>query len=367
MQGVFRIENLSRSVEEAESGFTLLNRLQPENLRLKARNKLLIKDYNETSRELKIVESELADHREWLAERNEKLESVSKQLSESNKSLHEFERTLKDVQKEGDQYRIDLVQAQSKLDVERRENNVLKKRVDVLSDRLEERNIQSLEVKKTIDSLKDDWEDFRADAQRLERENSELRDKLDDAVKTKNSLRGRSLTMNDDIRNLKTQYEFDMIARDEQILSLEGRIRDLTRENEIKDSIVRDTCRDMADLKSIRSRQQIELDNKRYDRFTSVEESEEVEDDDDGNIYDAIAFDPDKAERRMSSGSRRRQDSHRQDTSKSDAPKDEPYSSIDKHYEEISATLSKIRNPEQAAPKKKRTKGVSVKAVKLDD
>lgn len=367
-----RIENLSRSVEEAESGFTLLNRLQPENLKLKARNKLLIKDYNETSRELKIVEAELSDHQQWLAERTEKLESVSKQLSESNKSLHEYERTLKDVQQEGDQYRIDLVQAQSKLDVERRENHVMKKRINVLSDRLEERNIQALEVKKTIDSLKDDWEDFRSDAQRLERENSELRDKLDDAVKSRNTLKGRSSAMSDDIRSLKSQHEFDMIARDEQILALEGRIRDLTRENEIKDSIVRDTCRDMADLKSIRSRQQIELENKRYDRFASVEETEE-NDDDEGNIYDAIAFDPDRAERRLASKSRRRSDSQNEASLQSDDYAKEPFNSIDKHYEEISATLSKMQSPkrkaksETATLKKGRTKGVSVKAVKLED
>ena len=326
-----RIENLSRSVEEAESGFTLLNRLQPENLRLKTRNKLLIKDFDKVSRQLKMVESELEDHKKWLSEKTEKAELLTKQLSQSNKSLHEYEHALKESQREGDQYRIDLVQAESKLDIERRENDVLKKRLVILSDRLEERNIQSLEVKKTIDSLKDDWEDFRSDAQRLERENADLRNKLDDAVRAKNSLKGQGTSMAEDIRNLKTQYEFDMIARDEQILALEGRIRDLTRENEIKDSIVRETARDMAELKSIRSRQQFELENKRYDH---IDFDDDLDDDDDQDLYSAIAFDPD-AEDRPSPVSRRSKASYKSDSQ----------TNIDKHYEEISAALSKLQNP----------------------
>lgn len=336
-----RIENLSRSVEEAESGFTLLNRLQPENLRLKTRNKLLIKDFDKVSRQLKTAESELEDHKKWLAERTEKAELLTKQLSQSNKSLHEYEHALKDSQREGDQYRIDLVQAQSKLDIERRENDILKKRLVLLSDRLEEKSIQSLEVKKTIDSLKDDWEDFRSDAQRLERENADLRNKLDDAVRMKNSLKGQGSSMAEDIRNLKTQYEFDLIARDEQILALEGRIRDLTRENEIKDEIVRETSRDMAELKSIRSRQQFELENKRYDH---IKFEDDMDNEDDQDLYSAIAYDPD-IEDRPSPVSRR--------------SKSESHTNIDKHYEEISAALSKLQNPKSQNPNSKETAEVA--------
>jgi len=336
-----RIENLSRSVEEAESGFTLLNRLQPENLRLKTRNKLLIKDFDKISRQLKTAESELEDHKKWLAERTEKAELLTKQLSQSNKSLHEYEHALKDSQREGDQYRIDLVQAQSKLDIERRENDILKKRLVLLSDRLEEKSIQSLEVKKTIDSLKDDWEDFRSDAQRLERENADLRNKLDDAVRMKNSLKGQGSSMAEDIRNLKTQYEFDLIARDEQILALEGRIRDLTRENEIKDEIVRETSRDMAELKSIRSRQQFELENKRYDH---IKFEDDMDNEDDQDLYSAIAYDPD-IEDRPSPVSRR--------------SKSESHTNIDKHYEEISAALSKLQNPKSQNPNSKETAEVA--------
>jgi chromosome segregation ATPase len=253
-----RIENLTGFVEKAELDFSLLNRLEPENRRLKARNRTLESEIDDAKRKLEVTRSDLEDHRKRLAERSAVLEQLQSKMSLAQKSLQEYERVLDQTRKASDKHALTAERTQTSLDVERRENQVLRDKVTDLTAQMEERHTQTLEAQKMTDSLRQDAVDFRAQAEELSTDNIELRNALDHAQRANNQMKGEMISLHEDIRNFKTQSEFHVIAREDEMTALRAQVDELAKQLEIKDEIVRNAARDVQELRKIRTAQDLE-------------------------------------------------------------------------------------------------------------
>ncbi len=253
-----RIENLTGFVEKAELDFSLLNRLEPENRRLKARNRTLESEIDDAKRKLETTRADLADHRRRLAERSTLLEQLQSKISLAQKSVQEYERVLDQTRKTSDKHALAAERTQTSLEVERRENQVLRDKVTDLTAQMEERHTQTLEAHKMTDSLRQDAADFRAQAEELSSENIELRNALDQAQRANNQMKGEMVSLHEDIRNFKTQSEFHVIAREDEMTALKTQVDELTKQLEIKDEIVRNAARDVQELRKIRTAQDLE-------------------------------------------------------------------------------------------------------------
>jgi len=253
-----RIENLTSFVERADIDFSLLNRLEPENRRLKARNRTIEAELDDKQRKLSVMQIDLEDHRARLEERNASFEQAQSQLSVAKKSLQTYERTLHTVQQKLDKSDLSQERIQTALEVERRENEVLRERVTALSTDLDEKHSYYLEAKKMADSLVQDCNDFRQASDTSNKANIDLRNALDAAQKQNNAMKGEMISLHEDIRTFKTQYEFNVISREDEITAMQNQIATLKKQLEVKDEIVRNAARDVTELRRIRNSQDLE-------------------------------------------------------------------------------------------------------------
>ena len=253
-----RIENLTQFVERADVDFSMLNRLEPENRRLKARNRTVESELDDKQRKLSIVEADLEDHRARLEERNTHFEQAQTQLSVAKKSLQTYERTLNTVQQKLNKSDLSQERIQTALEVERRENEVLRERVVEMSTDIEEKQSQYLLATKMSESLMQDCNDLRQTSDTANKANVDLRNALDTAQKQNNVMKGEMISLHEDIRTFKTQYEFNVISREDEITALQNQIETLKKQLDVKDEIVRNAARDVSELRKIRTAQDLE-------------------------------------------------------------------------------------------------------------
>jgi len=248
-----RIESLTQFVERAEIDTAILKKLEPENRNLRLTNEKISKELDKKQREISILKSDLIDHRKRLKSRDEAAEQSNVRLAKASKSLHDYELALKSAHKTSDQNYIKLERNETALDVERRENKLLQEKIKSLSTTLDDKSIKLLEAEKLSESLKEDCAVLKTQTAKLEDNNSGFRNALDEAVKQNNLMKGKLISLHEDIRNFKTQSEYNLSAREERILTLENQIVELTRQVEIKDEILFNTARDVSDLRKARS------------------------------------------------------------------------------------------------------------------
>ena len=248
-----RIESLTQFVEHAEIDMAALKRLEPENRDLKQSNQSLASNLEKAKRKISILEADLEDHRKRLKSRDEAAEISQTRLAKASKSLHDYDLALKSAQQTAKQNYLKLERNETTLDVERRENKLLQERMKTLSKALDDKRIKLLESEKTCESLKEDYAVLKTQTAKLEDNNSGFRNALDEATKQNNQMKGKLISLHEDIRNFKSQSEFNLSAREERILKLETQIDELTRQVEIKDEILCNTARDVSDLRKART------------------------------------------------------------------------------------------------------------------
>jgi len=71
-----RIENLTSFVERAEIDFSMLNRLEPENRRLKARNRTIEREIDANAQKMEVLRADLEDREQRLAEKTRVYETT---------------------------------------------------------------------------------------------------------------------------------------------------------------------------------------------------------------------------------------------------------------------------------------------------
>ena len=253
-----RIENLTNFVERAEVDFSMLNRLEPENRRLKARNRTIQREIDSNIQKMDVLRADLEDRELKLAEKTRIYESTLGKLSVAQKSLQEYERALHDTRGSSDRNALKSERLQTSLDVERRENEVLRSRVTEIATEMEAKKTAYIEAKKVADSLAQDCSDFRQQAETAEKDADALRKSLTTAQTQNNAMKAEMISLHEDIRAFKTQSEFSIISREDEMTALQQQVSLLTKQLEIKDEILQNAARDVQDLRKVRTAQDLE-------------------------------------------------------------------------------------------------------------
>lgn len=253
-----RIENLTGFVERAEIDFSMLNRLEPENRRLKARNRTIEREIDANVQKMQVLRADLEDREHRLAEKTRIYETTLGKLSSAQKSLQEYERALNNTRESSDRNALNSERLQTSLDVERRENEVLRERISDIVGEMDLKQNGYIEAKKIADSLAQDCADYRHQAESIEKDADELRKSLATAQTQNNAMKAEMLSLHEDIRAFKSQSEFTIISREDEMTALQQQVDHLTKQLDIKDEIVRNAARDVQELRKIRTAQDLE-------------------------------------------------------------------------------------------------------------
>lgn len=253
-----RIENLTGFVERAEIDFSMLNRLEPENRRLKARNRTIEREIEASVQKMNVLRADLEDREQRLAEKTRVYESTLGKLSVAQKSLQDYERALNNSRESSDRNALKSERLQTSLDVERRENEVLRDRVTETVAEMDAKQTAYIEAKKIADSLAQDCSDYRHQAESAEKEADELRKALATAQTKNNAMKAEMLGLHEDIRTFKSQSEFTIISREDEMTALQQQVDHLSKQLDIKDEIVRNAARDVQELRKVRTAQDLE-------------------------------------------------------------------------------------------------------------
>lgn len=253
-----RIENLTNFVERAEVDFSLLGRLEPENRRLKARNRTVERELESQIQKIDVLRKDLEDHERRLSEKTRLYESTQRKLTETLKSLQEYERALGTSRETSDRHSLNAERLQTSLDVERKENEVLRERLTQSIEDSELKQTSYVEARKVADSLAQDCSDYRHQAETAQKEADELRKALATAQTQNNAMKAQMMNLHEDIRAFKTQSEFTIISREDEMTALQEQVDQLKKQLEIKDEIVRNAARDVTELRKVRTAQDLE-------------------------------------------------------------------------------------------------------------
>ena len=271
-----RVEGLMGFVEKAEVDFSVLNRLEPENRRLKAKLRTAQGEVETIKGKLSLTAADLEDHQARLTEKTTQYEQVRSKLVTAANSLQEYERVLKATKTESERFALTVERHKTALSVEGRENKVLREKVGELSKALETRQAEYLEASKMVESLRSDCADFRDQAETYRSEAQDLRVTLNTAKRQNNAMKGEMQALHEDIKTFKTQYEFNVINREDQVTDLESQVAFLAKEIDAKTEVANSATQSLATLRSIRNEQDIERDRLEKQLSAAQEEIKDV-------------------------------------------------------------------------------------------
>ena len=271
-----RVEGLMGFVEKAEVDFSVLNRLEPENRRLKAKLRTSQGEAETIKGKLNLITADLEDHQKRLTEKTSQYEQARSKLVTAANSLKEYERILKTTKAVSERYSLAVERQKTALGVEGRENKVLREKIGELSKALETRQAEYLEASKMVESLRSDCADFREQADTYRSEAQDLRVTLNTAKRQNNAMKSEMQALHEDIKTFKTQYEFNVINREDQVTDLEAQIAYLAKEIDAKTEVANSATQDLATLRSIRNEQDIERDRLEKQLLAAREEIKDI-------------------------------------------------------------------------------------------
>ena len=253
-----RVQTLTAYIERAEVDFSLLNRLEPENRRLKSRRRALESEIETLKNRNSVLYSNLEQHKKRVEELSSALESTNAKLAKTSRILEDRDIDYKSMDEKLRKATLDLERARTDLEVETRENKNLRAKVSDLSAQIQDVNYDKLGLAKSVESLKIDCDDQRKSREKLADENADLRFHLSQAEKQNNQMKNQLVAVHEEIKSFKTQYEFNILSRDDRIIALEGQVADLSNQLSHKDNIVESAARDVSSLRRERTAQEME-------------------------------------------------------------------------------------------------------------
>jgi len=253
-----RVEGLMGFVEKAEVDFSVLNRLEPENRRLKAKLRTSNSEVESFKSKISLLATDLEDQQNRLAEKTKQYEEARSKLTIAAQSLQEYERALKKSKNDTERYALAINRHKTALSVEGNENKVLREKMGELSSALELRQAEFLEASKIVESLRVDCADFRNQADTFRTEAQDLRITLNTSKRQNSTMKSEMQRLHEDIKTFKTQYEFNVINREDQITDLEEKLAFASKELDLKTELAESATQDVASLRRIRNEQDVE-------------------------------------------------------------------------------------------------------------
>jgi chromosome segregation ATPase len=169
-----------------------------------------------------------------------------------------------------EQVGLKIERTQTSVEVESRENVLLREQIAELSSRLDEVMSERMELAKIVESLKIDCDDFRNQREQALNEVSDLRVSLATAQKINGQMKAQMVSLHEEIKGFKTQYEVNVISREERIAELEGRISDLTKQLGVKEDVTKSALADVGLLRKTRTAQ--DLERERLERVIETQQ-----------------------------------------------------------------------------------------------
>ncbi len=253
-----RVQSLMSYVERAEVDFSLLNRLEPENRRLKSRKRALESEVETLKNRNSVLFSNLEEHKLRVAETVEALDVANAKLAKTSRALDDREIQVKSFEEKLARTTLDFERAGTDLEVESRENKNLRDKIAEMSSNVQDANFEKLNLAKSIESLKIDCEDQRKSRERLQEENADLRYNLSESEKQNNQMKNQLVAVHEEIKTFKTQYEYNILSRDDRIIALESQVAALNDKLKQKENIMESAARDVSSLRRERTAQELE-------------------------------------------------------------------------------------------------------------
>lgn len=253
-----RVEGLMGQVEKAEIDFSVLNRLEPENRRLKAQLRTAQSELEGYMSKLGLITADLEDHQTRLNEKTVQYEQARTKLVLATQTLQEYDSALQQSKIDTERQTLAWERGKTALNVEARENKALREKVAELSARVEMRQSDFLDASKAAESLRVDCDEFRKQAETYRAEAQDLRITLNTAKRQNNAMKGEMLALHDDIKTFKTQYEFNVIGREDQVADLEVKLATKSRELDIKKDANDALENELIQIRRVRVQQDIE-------------------------------------------------------------------------------------------------------------
>ena len=253
-----RVENLTGFIERAEVDFSILDRLEPENRALKSENMALQSELEKRKTKISQLTNSIEDLQRRFGDTQSELDATQGNLAQSIKNNERAERDIAEMQAQMQEVRLKTDRMRNDLDVETRENSSLRGRIADLTTQLDQVTTEKLNFAKHIETLKIDVADHSENRLQLRDEVSELRHSLKEAQRQNTQMRGEITGVHDDIRGFKTQYEFNILKRDERISDLEAQIVELNDKLRVKEDHFQSTNRELSVLRKERTTQDLE-------------------------------------------------------------------------------------------------------------
>ena len=260
-----RVQNLMAYVERAEVDFSLLNRLEPENRRLKSRKRALESEIETIKNRNSVLHSNLEEHKRRVSETSDALEIANAKLAKTMRALEDREVQVKSLEDKTSKVTLEFDRTRTDLEVESRENKSLRQKIAEMSGQVHDINVEKLDLAKSIESLKIDCDDQRKGRQKLQEENADLRYNLSQSEKQNNQMKNQLVAVHEEIKSFKTQYEFNILSRDDRIIALESKVAELSEKLKHKDNIVESAARDVSSLR--RERTAAEMERQRLEKI----------------------------------------------------------------------------------------------------
>lgn len=253
-----RVETLTGYIERAEVDFSLLDRLEPENRALKSENLALQSELDKRKTRISQLTSGLEDLQRRYGDAQSELDATNSKLAQSIKNYERSERDIAELNTQIQEMRLKSDRMRNDLDVESRENGSLRSRIADITNQLEKATSEKLSLAKQIETLKIDVADQSENRLQLRDEVTELRHALEDAQRQNTQMRGEITGVHEDIRGFKTQYEFNILKRDERISDLESQIVELNERLRVKEDQFETTHRELSAIRKERTAQDLE-------------------------------------------------------------------------------------------------------------
>ncbi len=253
-----RVTSLMGFIEKAEVAVSVLNRLQPENRRLISKNRSLETDVEAQKYIIASLENDRTKLRDGLEQSTHREETLRGQFTELKAILDERNRENEALLTEADASQMQLERVKTNLEIANRENTTLNERMNDLSEHIKRLSEEKINTEKALESAKADLSDELDRNNSLEAENSELRISLRTSNRHNSEMHNELMEVQDKIVIYKTQHETHLHRRDDRIIVLESRIKELEKIIKHKDEIVQTKTDNVSGLKKAVSRHEIE-------------------------------------------------------------------------------------------------------------
>lgn len=253
-----RVENLTNYIEKAEVDFSLIDRLEPENKALKSENRAINSELEKRKTKISQLTTSLEDLQRRYGDAQSELDATHSKLAQAIKNHERADRDISELNANMQELRLKSDRMRNDLDVENRENGNLRGRIADVTAQLDRVTSEKLSLAKQIETLKIDVTDQSESRMKLRDEVGELRHSLEDAQRDNTKMRGEISSVHEDIRGFKTQYEFNIMKRDERISELESQIVEMNDRLRMKEEIIENTTRDLSVLRKERTTQDLE-------------------------------------------------------------------------------------------------------------